>query len=203
MSATRCLVADDHPALVSVVVSTVAELGFDVVGPASTGTQAVELAHTRPDLAVVDLRMPELSGVELVSAIADASPETRIVVYTAGADKDVAATVLGAGAWAVLLKEAPLADLVRVLRTVSAGGRYVDPALAGSLLRRDSTTALSRREAEVLTLLAEGLSYEEIAAQLGLHAETVRTHVRRAAARLGAATRTQAVAAALRGGLIA
>jgi DNA-binding NarL/FixJ family response regulator len=202
MSQARCLVADDHPALVSVVVATVAELGFEVVGPASTGTQAVELATTRPELAVVDLRMPELSGAELVSAVADASPETGVVVYTALADRDVASMVLGAGAKAVLLKEAPLSELIRVLRTVSAGGRYVDPALAGSLLRRDSPTHLSRREAEVLTLLAEGLSYDEIASQLGLRAETVRTHMRRAAERLGAATRTQAVAAALRGELI-
>jgi DNA-binding NarL/FixJ family response regulator len=203
VSRARCLVADDHPALVSIVAATVADLGFEVVGPASTGTQAVELAGTRPDLAVVDLRMPELSGVELVSAVAEASPATRIVVYTALADCELASIVLGAGAQAVLLKEAPLSDLSRVVRTVSAGGRFVDPALAGSLLRRENPKALSRREAQVLSLLADGLSYEEIALQLGLGAETVRTHVRRAAERLGAATRTQAVAAALRGKLIA
>ena len=203
MSQGRCLVADDHPALVSVVAATVAELGFEVVGPVSTGTEAVELARTEPDVAVVDLRMPELSGVELVAAVADASPATRIVVYTAVADSRLASMVLAAGAKGVLLKEAPLSDLRRVLLTVSAGGRFVDPSLSGSLLRRDNPTGLSRREAEVLSLLAEGLSYEEIAVQLGLRAETVRTHVRRAASRLGASTRTEAVAAALRGGLIA
>jgi DNA-binding NarL/FixJ family response regulator len=200
MQDPRCLLADDHPALTAAVSAYLAENGFEVVGPVPDGRRAVLLAaEVKPELALVDYRMPRLAGVELVRALREASPETRIAVYTAEADDKIANDVLEAGAVALILKEAPLADLVRALEAALAGGSYLDPALTkGAAPGR----TLTPRELDVLGLLAEGLQHEEIGRRLGISSETVRTHLRKACDRLGAATRTQAVATALRLGLI-
>jgi DNA-binding NarL/FixJ family response regulator len=201
MNDPRCLIADDHPALTSAVAAYLSENGFDVVGPAPDGRRAVALAaDERPELALVDYRMPRLAGAELVRALREASPETRIVVYTADGDERLAREVLDAGAVALVLKEAPLADLVRALESALGGGSYLDPALARNPVPGGK---LTQRELEVLALLAEGLQHEEIGRRLGISSETVRTHLRKASDRLGASTRTQAVATALRLGLIA
>ena len=200
MKDPRCLVADDHPALLSAVTSYLSENGFEVVGPANDGRRAVALAaETKPDLALVDYRMPRLSGTDLVRQIKEVSPDTVIAVYTADADQQMARDVMEAGAVALVLKEAPLADLVRALEAALAGGSYLDPAL-----QRDGVPSgkLTARELDVLRLLAEGLQHEEIGRRLGISSETVRTHLRKASDRLGATTRPQAVATALRLGLI-
>jgi len=200
MKDPRCLVADDHPALLSAVTSYLSENGFEVVGPANDGRRAVALAaETKPELALVDYRMPRLSGTDLVRQIKEVSPDTVIAVYTADADQQMARDVMEAGAVALVLKEAPLADLVRALEAALAGGSYLDPAL-----QRDGVPSgkLTARELDVLRLLAEGLQHEEIGRRLGISSETVRTHLRKASDRLGATTRTQAVATALRLGLI-
>ena len=201
MNDPRCLIADDHPALTSAVSSYLSENGFDVVGPVPDGRRAVALAaEEKPELALVDYRMPRLQGLELIAAIREASPDTRICVYTADGDDKLATDVLAAGAVALVLKEAPLADLVRALEAALAGGSYLDPAVARTSKRGGR---LTERELAVLGLLAEGLQHEEIGRRLGISSETVRTHLRKACDRLGAATRTQAVATALRMGLIA
>jgi DNA-binding NarL/FixJ family response regulator len=200
MSDPRCLIADDHPALTAAVSGYLAENGFEIVGPVSDGPRAVALAsEEKPDVALIDYRMPRLAGLELVRALREASPETRIVVYTADGDERLATEVLGAGAVALVLKEAPLADLVRALGAALAGGSYIDPALTKS---SSPSGKLTPRELDVLGLLAEGLQHEEIGRRLGISSETVRTHLRKASDRLGATTRTQAVATALRLGLI-
>jgi DNA-binding NarL/FixJ family response regulator len=200
MNDPRCLIADDHPALTSAVSSYLSENGFEVVGPVGDGQRAVALAtDERPELALVDFRMPRLSGVDLVVKLREVSPETRVVVYTADADEQIATDVLAAGASALVLKEAPLADLVRALEATLAGGSYLDPALTRLAA---PATKLTQRELDVLGLLAEGLAHEEIGRRLGISSETVRTHLRKASDRLGASTRTQAVATALRLGLI-
>jgi two-component system nitrate/nitrite response regulator NarL len=200
----RCLVADDHPALLQAVCDFLGANGVVVVGTAPDGERAVALAaETRPDIALVDFRMPRLAGVELIARLRDTSPETKIVVYTADADEALVRTSLGAGASAVLLKESPLDDLVRAIETAAAGATYVDPALATfGLDEAIGTPVLTDRECSVLTLLAEGKSHGAIGAELSISGETVRTHVRKASARLGASTRTEAVAKALRLGLI-
>lgn len=200
MNDPRCLIADDHPALTSAVANYLSENGFEIVGPASDGRRAVLLAEAeKPDLALVDFRMPRLQGLELITAIREAAPDTLIVVYTGDADEQIAKDVLAAGAAALVLKEAPLADLVRALEAVLAGGSYLDPGVQRS---QTVTGKLTPREVDVLTLLAEGLQHEEIGRRLGISSETVRTHLRKACDRLGATTRTQAVATALRMGLI-
>lgn len=200
MTDARCLIADDHPALTSAVSAYLAKSGFEIVGPAADGRGAVDLVTTeRPELALVDYRMPRLSGPDLVRAVKEASPETRIAIYTADADADVAETVFGAGASALILKAAPLEDLVRALQALLVGNSYLDPALHRPT---QPASRLTERELEVLRLLAEGFPHEEIGKTLGISSETVRTHLRKASGRLGASTRTQAVATALRMGLI-
>ncbi len=199
MQDPRCLIADDHPALTAAVTSFVAENGFEVVGPASDGRRAVALAaQEQPDLALVDFRMPRLAGLDLIAALREVSPDTRICVYTADGDEQLASDSLAAGAVAVLLKESPLSDVVRALEAALAGRSYLDPSIRGAT----PTGKLTQRELDVLGLLAEGLQHEEIGRRLGISSETVRTHLRKACDRLGAATRTQAVATALRLGLI-
>jgi DNA-binding NarL/FixJ family response regulator len=201
----RCLVADDHPALLQAVCDYLEANGLIVVGTAPDGERAVTLAaEAHPDVALVDFRMPRLSGIELISRLRETSPETTIVVYTADADEALVRGSLGAGASAVLLKESPLDDLVRAVETAMAGATYVDAALADfGLDAAIGTPVLTDRECAVLTLLASGMSHDEIGAELAISGETVRTHVRKASRRLGAATRTETVAKALRMGLIA
>jgi len=165
------------------------------------GRQAVAVASTeQPPLALVDFRMPHIWGSELIAALRETSPVTRVCIYTADADASLARDVIEAGASALVLKESPLQTVVRALRTAESGGTFVDPTLAVAL---PSGTRLTEWELDVLRLLAEGLRQEDIGRRLGIGPETVRTHLRKACARLGAATRTQAVASALRQGLIA
>jgi DNA-binding NarL/FixJ family response regulator len=197
----RCLLADDHPALTVAISAFLSENGFDIVGPVSDGRRAVALAaETTPELALVDFRMPRLAGIELIHALREASPKTLVAIYTADADERIARDVLDAGAVALILKEAPLADLIRALEAALDGNSYLDPALVKPPRPGGK---LTQRELDVLGLLAEGLQHEEIGRRLGISSETVRTHLRKASDRLGAATRTQAVATALRRGLIA
>lgn len=200
MNDPRCLLADDHPALTAAVSAYLEANGFEVVGPASDGRKAALLAESeQPDLALIDYRMPRLMGVDLIKTIREKSPGTRIAVYTAEGDENLQQEVFEAGALALVLKEAPLADLVRALEATLAGGSYIDPALHK---RATPAGTLTARELDVLGLLAEGLQHEEIGRRLGISSETVRTHLRKACDRLGAATRTQAVATALREGFI-
>ena len=159
----------------------------------------------QPRIALVDVRMPRLSGVEVARELSRVAPDVGVILYTAYGDRALLTEALDAGARGFVLKEAPLADLARAVRTVADGGTYVDPVLAGVLAApavTDSLPALTRREREVLRLLADGLSNEEIGKQLFISPETVRTHVRKAMDKLDADTRTQAVATALRQSLI-
>jgi len=199
-------VADDHPALLTAVTDVLAEVGVDVVGTARDGREALDkIKAMQPRIALVDVRMPRLSGVEVARELSRVAPDVGVILYTAYGDRALLTEALDAGARGFVLKEAPLADLARAVRTVADGGTYVDPVLAGVLAApavTDSLPALTRREREVLRLLADGLSNEEIGKQLFISPETVRTHVRKAMDKLDADTRTQAVATALRQSLI-
>jgi two-component system, NarL family, response regulator len=199
----RCLVADDHPALVAAVSDFLQEAGYDVVARARDGLAAVAgVRDFKPDVALVDYRMPHLEGVELLAQLREQAPEMLIAVYTADSDESIVAAVFDAGAHALILKDAPLGDLVNALDTIQAGRRYVDPALARVALGASmGKPSLTPREAEVLSHVANGLSHDEIGKQLSISPETVRTHVRKACERLNARTRTHAVATALRLGL--
>jgi DNA-binding NarL/FixJ family response regulator len=199
----RVVLADFHPGVLFAVGEVLTENGFDVVATAADGIGALEAVERhRPDVALVDPRLPRVAGVELVRRLRAVSPGTRVALYTADADAGLARDVLRAGAVALVLKEAPLGDLVRALRSALAGRPYVDSGLARAGLP-GGAPGLTEREAEVLALLADGLSHDEIGRRLRISGETVRTHLQKARRRLGAENRTHAVALALRLRLIA
>jgi DNA-binding NarL/FixJ family response regulator len=201
----RAVVADDHPAVLRSVCDVLIDAGVDVVGRASNGEEAAtKIEATRPTVAVIDVRMPRLAGSEVASQISRTTPETAVILYTAYGDRALLSEALDAGVRGFVLKEAPLQDLTRAVDMVSGGAVYVDPVLAGVLASAESERLpqLTKREREVLRLLADGLSNEEIGKRLFLSPETVRTHVQKAMRRLEADTRTQAVALALRQSLI-
>jgi DNA-binding NarL/FixJ family response regulator len=201
-----CVVADDHPAMLAAVVEVLERHGIEVVGRAADGLHALaQIEATQPHVALVDIRMPRLGGIEVAQQAAMVSPDTAIVFYTAFGDRALLSEALDVGARGFVLKEAPLADLVRAVERVADGQAYVDPVLAGMLVGgplADKVPTLTQREREVLRHLADGLSNEEIGKQLVISPETVRTHVRKAMSKLEADTRTQAVAIALRQSII-
>jgi DNA-binding NarL/FixJ family response regulator len=199
---TRCVVADDHPAVLKAVTEFLESEGFEVVAQARDGAEALaKIESMRPDIAVIDLSMPTLSGIEIARKVGD---RTAIVLYTAHAEQALLTEAVDAGVRAYVLKEAPLADLRRAIETVIAGGTYVDAVLAGAVAKAASELpAMTQREREVLRLLADGKTNEQAGKALFISPETVRTHVRKAMRKLDADTRTQAVATALRQSLIA
>jgi DNA-binding NarL/FixJ family response regulator len=206
-AAITCVVADDHPAVLDAVAKYLAAGGIDVIGRAEDGEQALVLIERQsPRVALVDVRMPKVGGMELVRRAKRASPSTSVLLYTGYGDTALLTEALDAGVDGFVVKDAPLEDLLRAVRTVGAGSMYVDPVLAGSLAATSVGAGLPRltqRERDVLRLLADGLSNEEIGKKLFISAETVRTHVRKAMEKLDADTRTAAVARALRFRLIA
>jgi DNA-binding NarL/FixJ family response regulator len=202
-----CLLADDHPPIIDCLERYLRGAGFDVVGIAADGEAArARIEATKPRVCVADLRMPKLDGLELARHVATAAPETVVLLYSGHADRGLVSDALDAGAHGFALKDAPLEDLARAIDTVAGGGLYVDPVLAAELAARRSESGkqqLSERERQVLRMLAEGGSYTEIGAELYLSPDTVRAHAQRAMTKLGARTRTQAVAVAMRGAMIA
>jgi DNA-binding NarL/FixJ family response regulator len=200
-----CLVADDHPAVLQAVAQVLTEEGFAVT-TAQRGDEALEkLAETRPDVAVIDVQMPGLPGLELARQAQRDGLPTAIVLYAGAPDQTLLQDAAAAGVRGFVLKDAPLHDLIRAIHTVAAGGTYVDGALTGAFPHSPGirpVPQLTKREREVLRGLAEGRTYEEIGERLSISPATVRVHVQKAMRRLDAKTRTQAVAAALRRSLI-
>ena len=200
-----CVVADDHPAVLEAVAEFLTQSGIEVVARARDGEEALEkIEQRKPNVALVDIRMPRLGGIELARRAGRLMPDTAIVLYTGYGDRAQLTEALDAGVRGFVLKEAPMDDLIRALLSVASGGTYVDPVLAGTLASSmgSKSPQLTQRERDVLRLLADGLSNEEIGKRLFISAETVRTHVRKAMDKLDADTRTQAVARALRDQLI-
>jgi len=205
--AVRAFVADDHPAIVDSVGRFLAdEADITVVGSAGDGEDAlVRIQELDPDVAVLDVRMPRLDGVEVARRLVDAGSRTGVILYTAHAERALVIEAIDAGAQGFVLKESPLPDLVRAVRLVGEGRTYVDPVLASVLAGPDATAripGLTKREREVLRLLADGMRNEAVAQQLGISPLTVRTHIEKAMEKLEADTRTHAVANALRMSLI-
>lgn len=191
--------------MVEAICDVLTHEGIEIVGRAVDGEEAVAKIETRrPKVAVIDLRMPHISGIETTRLLGTASPDTAVILYTAFGDRALVTEAIDAGARGFVLKEAPLADLVRAVRLVAQGGTYVDPVLAGALTTASvaQLPGLTPRERDVLRLLSDGHSNVEIGKRLFISPETVRTHVRKAMAKLEADTRTEAVAKALRQSLI-
>jgi DNA-binding NarL/FixJ family response regulator len=202
-----CVVADDHPAVLEAVAEYLVQAGVEVVARARDGEEALEkIEQRKPQVALIDVRMPKLGGIELTRRAQKSAPETSILLYTGYGDRALLTEALDVGVQGFVLKEAPMDDLIRAIQSVAGGGTYVDPVLAGTLAASsvgNKLPELTQRERDVLRLLADGLANEEIGKRLFISAETVRTHVRKAMDKLDADTRTQAVARALRDHLIA
>ena len=199
------VIVDDHVALRRGMELLLRRAGHHVVGTADDAEAGEALILRRkPHVALVDLALPGMSGAELTRSLLKEDPKVRIILYTGAADERQLLDALDAGAAGLALKSGDPEELEQAILTVAAGGDYLDPRLTPLLAKgangRDKT--LSPREREILGLLSRGLSGEEAATQLFLSPETVRTHVRNAMTKLGAATRAHAVALALQRGEI-
>lgn len=201
---TRILIADDHPVVREGLRALIARRpDMTVVAEAATGREALDEAiRHKPDIALIDLRMPELEGADLIASLAHRSPATRIVVLsTFAGDEDIYAA-LRAGAKAYLLKDAPRDDLLACIRAVSAGDAWISPSAAATLATRLGSPELTPREKDVLRLMATGQSNREIGASLRVAEGTVKAHVSRIFGKLGVSARTEAVTEAARRGLV-
>jgi len=205
-SATSVVVCDDHPPIVDAVSRHLTQAGFAIVATAADGEAALAAVEKhRPSVCVADLRMPRLDGLELARRVGQVAPETFVLLYSGFSDRGLVEDALEAGARGVAIKDAPLDDLACAIDTVACGGLYVDPVLGAAFVtagRDGGPKLLTVRERDVLRMLADGDSYAEIGATLFVAPDTVRSSVRRATTKLGARTRTHAVALALRGALI-
>jgi two-component system NarL family response regulator len=199
----RIMVVDDHPIVregFGGMIGT--EPDMTVVAEARGGQEAVELFRRHhPDVTLMDLRMPGLSGVEAIRAIRRESPQSRIIVLTTyDGDEDIY-RALEAGAQAYLLKDMPCEEILSAIRAVHAGQRRIPAAVGTRLAERMAGMDLSGREREVLELLVKGKSNREIATGLAITEPTVKGHVTNILGKLGVSDRTQAVIAAIKRGL--
>lgn len=200
----RVLVVDDHALLrtgVSNIINQEPEL--EVVAEAATGVEAVEaFVQHRPDVTLMDLRMPGMEGVEAIRQIRAIDPQARVIVLTTyDADEDIA-RALQAGAKAYILKDIDAGALVACIHDVMAGKTYLAPSAAAKLAERVTQVQLTPRELASLRLLADGHSNKEIANALGISERTVKTHLGHLFEKLGVTSRTEAVRVATRRGLV-
>ncbi len=200
----RVLVIDDHPMIRAGLIATIGpEPDMTVVGLASTGKEGVEQYRLhQPDITLMDLKMPVMSGVEAIRQIRAEYPDAKIIVVsTYEGDEDIY-RALEAGAVTYLLKDTLAERMVRIIREVSEGARPIPPEVAQRLTGRMFQAALTNREVQVLQLVARGMRNKEIAAELNISDETVQGHVKNILAKLAVHDRTEAVAVAVRRGIV-
>jgi len=201
--ALRCLIIDDHP-VVRQGIRALLEREIDSVVVTDAATPAAALGATRddsPDVVIVD---PRGAGLEVGSLVQNLNRElgSAIVVFTSNGGARLLSESLKAGVKGYVRKDSPPEDLVRAIRAAQSGEFYVDPALSSTIVLEEGDRTLTARQREILQMLADGMQTEAVAKRLGLSTETVRTHTKRILAKLHADTRTQAVAIAIRNGLI-
>ncbi len=201
----RILIADDHPLIREGLLALLAGYpDIELVGEAADGKEAVDLfMRLQPDLLVLDLQMPVLSGLDAMAAILARDPDARIIVLTTYDTQQLVAQALGAGARAYLLKTAVRVDLVNTIRTVHATGRrIIDAGVVETLQANSLNNTLTRRETDVLKLIACGNTNREIGLALHLTEETVKSYVKSLLSKLSANDRAHAVAIGIKRGLI-
>ncbi|MGI8688519.1 MAG: LuxR C-terminal-related transcriptional regulator [Thermomicrobiales bacterium] len=199
----RVFVVDDHPIVRQGLVMVLGDVpDFAVVGAAGSVAEAVtQIGRLHPDVALLDLELAGEDGVAAIPSIAAASPETRVLIFTAYDTDERVFSAVEAGANGYLLKGAPTEEIAQAIRAVVAGGSHLDPRVASRLVAvvrstRRGDGILSAREYEVLRLIAAGLANKEIGRALFISERTVRFHVTSIFTKLGATSRTQAVALA-------
>ena len=211
MDPIRVVIADDHAVVRQGLRSFLGlQDDIEVVGEAADGAEALRAVEDlRPAVVLIDLVMPGIDGLGAIERIREQAPETRILVLTSFPDESKLFAALRAGAAGYLLKDVQPAELAQAIRTVAAGEALLDPAVTARVLRRMSEgerrpkhADLTRRELEVLRLIARGLSNKQIAAELVLSEKTVKTHVSSILGKLRLSDRTQAALYAVREGLV-
>jgi DNA-binding NarL/FixJ family response regulator len=204
MKRIRILIVDDHPIMrmgIAALISSSREM--IAVGQAGTGEEAIEIhSPCKPDVTLIDLRLPGISGVETIRRIRSKNPNARFIVLTTYEGDEDIYQAMEAGASGYLIKGLPQEMLVSAVLSVHEGGRFLPPPMSKALATRTPDSRLSVREREVLTLISKGKSNKEIAADLCISEATVKCHVSVILTRLKAADRTQAVMTALQRGLI-
>jgi len=204
----RVAIADDHPIVREGLTAVLSdETDFVLVGSAASAEALVELcSRARPDVALVDLELPAMGGIDAIVRLQRGSPATRVIVFTAYDTPERVDAALGAGAKGYLLKGAPSSELVKAIRDVTAGGSALDPRVAARVLarlgQRRDRLSLSPRERDVLRMIGEGLSNKQIAKRLSITERTVKYHVASLLNKLGAENRAQAIAIAAQKGLV-
>ena len=199
----RVLTADDHPLLRSGIRTLIAtQPDMQLVGEASSGTEVVQLhRELRPDVTLMDLQMPDMSGVDAIIAIRSEQPAARIAVLTTYSGDVLARRALMAGAQAYVLKSMARAEILDTIRAVHAGERRIQTDVAAGIAIHAADVPLTAREIEVLRLVATGHANKTISARLAINEETTKTHVKNILAKLGAKDRTHAVSLGLKRGI--
>jgi DNA-binding NarL/FixJ family response regulator len=211
----RVMVVDDHPMWRDAVARDLAEAGYDVVATAADGAQALRVgAAARPDVVVLDLQLPDISGVEVTGALLTANPAVRVLVLSASGEQQDVLDAIKAGATGYILKSAARADFLGAVRRTADGDAVFTPGLAalvlGEFRRLAATRApgdeaetpqLSERETEILRMVATGLSYKQIATRLVLSHRTVQNHVQNTLGKLQLHNRVELVRYAIEHGL--
>ncbi len=208
----RLMLADDHRMLREGLSRSMSEMGFAVVGEARNGAEAVEMAsRTQPDVILMDVTMPQMDGVEACRQIRQAMPNVAIVMLTMHADQDVLTSAIRAGACGYLVKDCSTEEIASAVKMAAQGDTALSPQLAASMLnevrRLDQPSAaeeriVTKREEEVLQLIADGCSTPEVAEQLYISQKTVKNHLASIYQKLDARDRTQAVLRAVRMGIV-
>lgn len=208
----KVLIADDHPVVREGLITMIRrEPDFKVVGEAANGVEAVSKAkELKPDVVLMDLRMPEMDGVEAIRQISSSEPGIKFIILTTYSDDEFIFKGIEVGARAYLLKDAPREELFKAIRAVYRGESLIQPVVASKVLDRfaelsrqaQAPEILSDRELEVLRLMAKGDANKEIAAQLHITDSTVKTHISSIFQKLSAKDRTEAVTLAIRRGII-
>ena len=202
----QLVIVEDHPALRQGLELLLTQQGCKVLATAGTEDVGRDLIEQlSPDVALVDISLAQGSGLALTRRLLAEDPDRRIVLYTGSNDEELLFSGLDSGARGFALKDGSSSELVEALHVVAQGGTYVDPRLHSALLSRRATQtqkSLSKREREIMDLLAQGLTGEQVAEKLYLSPETIKTHIRNAMNKLEANTRVHAIAIALREGFI-
>jgi two-component system NarL family response regulator len=199
----RVLVVDDHPVVRQGLIGILEEASdIVIVGQGRNGHEAIAVfQQQQPDVTLMDLRMPEMEGVPAITVICNEFPNARIIVLTTYDTDEEIYQGLRAGAKGYLLKDSEPEELLTAIRTVNRGQQYIPPNVAAKLVQRMTGPELSNREIEVLQLIGQGMSNQEISTALNISESTVKTHVNRILSKLDVKDRTQAAILALKRGI--